>query len=70
MELTRISGGSGTWDPDGPPCTSGDCPTVYTTDRGTIAVQGYLVEHPVPAGEGTVEIPREVLQEAFRALGW
>jgi hypothetical protein len=69
MRLTRISGGSGTWKPGDPPCGSNDCPTVYTTERGTVAVQGYVVEHPVPGGEAVVEIPAEVLLEAARALG-
>jgi hypothetical protein len=32
MKLTKIAG-----DAD---CRNGDCPTVYRTDRGTIAVQG------------------------------
>jgi hypothetical protein len=43
---------------------------VYTTDRGTIAVQGYDVEHRTPEGESVVEIPESVLREAVRALGW
>ncbi|MFD9689061.1 hypothetical protein [Kitasatospora sp. NPDC059088] len=63
MRLTRIAGG----DPD---CRNDDCPTVYTTDRGSIAVQGDVVEWQTPAGEAVVEIPEEVLREAFRALGW
>lgn len=63
MELKRIAGG----DPD---CRNDDCPTVYTTDRGTIAVQGYTVERQTPEGEAVVEIPENVLREAFRALGW
>ncbi|MFD5462079.1 hypothetical protein ACFWIQ_04500 [Kitasatospora sp. NPDC127059] len=63
MRLTRIAGGS-------PDCRNDDCPTVYTTDRGSIAVQGDIVERRTPAGEAVVEIPEEVLREAFRALGW
>ncbi|MFJ7909681.1 hypothetical protein [Kitasatospora sp. NPDC096204] len=62
MKLTRIAGG----DPD---CRNDDCPTIYTTDRGTIAVQGYTVERQTPEGESVVEIPEDVLWEAFRALG-
>jgi hypothetical protein len=50
-------------------CKSGDCPTVYRTDRGTIAVQGYRVAHTVPDGEAVVEIPAELLAEAVRAIG-
>lgn len=74
MRLTLIAGGPcGTADNgngSGGDCDSGDCPTVYLTDRGTIAVQGYDVEHTTPAGESIVEIPESVLKEAFRALGW
>lgn len=62
MELTRIAGGD-------PNCRNDDCPTIYTTDRGTIAVQGYTVEWRTPEGESVVEIPEDVLREAFRALG-
>ncbi|MFJ9949113.1 hypothetical protein [Kitasatospora sp. NPDC091207] len=47
-----------------------DCPTVYTTDRGSIAVQGFTVDRPTPDGEAVVEIPEAVLREAFHALGW
>jgi hypothetical protein len=63
MELTRIA------PDDKSECKSGDCPTVYKTDRGTVAVQGYNVEHPTPEGESVVEIPLEMLLEAARALG-
>lgn len=34
-----------------------------------MVVQGYLVDRPVPDGEGIVEIPREILLGAARALG-
>lgn len=60
MELTRIAGGN---------CKDGDCPAVYRTDRGSVAVQGYRVPHPAPEGEAVVEIPAELLAEAMRALG-
>jgi hypothetical protein len=60
MELVKIASSD---------CKSGDCPTVYRTDRGTIAIQGYQVTHPVPDGEAIVEIPAELLAEAVRALG-
>lgn len=60
MELTRIASAN---------CKDGDCPTVYSTDRGTVAVQGYKVTHVVPDGEAIVEIPAELLVEAVRALG-
>ncbi|MFI1863390.1 MULTISPECIES: hypothetical protein [Streptomyces] len=63
MKLTWIAGG----DPD---CRANDCPTVYVTDQPrTLAVQGYLVEHPTPEGEAVVSIPEDVLREAMRALG-
>ena len=61
MELTRIAG-----DDD---CRNGDCPTVYRTDRGTIAVQGERLAHPTPDHEAIVEIPLDLLTEAVRALG-
>lgn len=61
MELTRIANGN---------CTGDDCPAVFTTDRNSIVVQGYVVDLPTtPDGEGTVEIPFSVFQEAIRALG-
>ena len=60
MELTRIARAN---------CKDGDCPTVYTTDQGTIAVQGYRLDHVTPDGEAIVEIPAELLSEAVRALG-
>ena len=72
MDLTRIAG---TCKPaaqngdDDPPCGEGDCPTIYTTPTGSIAVQGYVLDHAVPAGEGIVEIPENLLLEAVRALG-
>ncbi|MCM4084778.1 hypothetical protein [Paractinoplanes hotanensis] len=50
-------------------CSSGSCPTVYSTDRATIVVQGYAVSGEnagveVPDGERLVEIPVEVLLAA------
>ncbi|MBS2531281.1 hypothetical protein KGQ20_00700 [Catenulispora sp. NF23] len=68
MKLTRISGGDCNPEQD-EDCKSGDCPTVFVTDRGTVAVQGYVVDHATPDGEGIVEVPREILLEAARALG-
>lgn len=51
-------------------CGNGDCPTIFTTDEpGTIAVQGYTLEHTTPDGEAVVTIPEAVLREAVRALG-
>lgn len=63
-------GAVGDGDGSSDECGNGDCPTVYKTDRGTIAVQGYDVERSTPAGESVVEIPEAVLREAVRALGW
>ena len=60
MELTKIADDN---------CKDGDCPTVYRTDRGTIGVQGYLLDQATPDGEALVEIPAELLLEAARALG-
>lgn len=62
MKLTRIAG----------ECRSGDeCPTVYTSDRGTVVVQGYQVPDgkAVPDGEALVEIPTNLLKDAARAVG-
>jgi hypothetical protein len=60
-ELTIIAGGD---------CGRNDCPTVFTTDTGGIAVQGYVVDKKTPSGEAVVQIPASVLREAVRALGW
>jgi len=60
VELTKIADGN---------CKDGDCPAVYSTDRGTVAVQGYRLDHHTPDGEAVVEIPAELLAEAARALG-
>jgi hypothetical protein len=60
MELTKIAASN---------CKDGDCPTVYRTDRGTIGVQGYVLDRATPDGEALVEIPAELLMEAAHALG-
>jgi hypothetical protein len=60
VDLTKIAGAN---------CKDGDCPTVYRTDRGTVAVQGYRLDHTTPDAEAVVEIPAELLVEAVRALG-
>jgi hypothetical protein len=60
-------------------CSSGACPTIYTTDSidegglETVVVQGFAVSAQragvdVPAGELLVEIPRALLEEAVRNL--
>jgi hypothetical protein len=59
MVLTRIAGGD---------CGRDDCPATFATDRGTLAVQGYIVHRKTPAGEAVVEIPISVFEEAARAL--
>jgi hypothetical protein len=59
--LTRIAGGD---------CGRDDCPAVFTTDRGTVAIQGYAIDRTTPAGESIVEVPLDVLKEAVSALGW
>jgi hypothetical protein len=59
--LTLIAGGD---------CGRDDCPTVFTTDQGTVAIQGYDIDKETPAGESIVEIPIDVLKEAVSALGW
>lgn len=59
MELTRLVGS----------CDEGECPTLYLTDRGTLAVQGeHLTEHDlqIPAHETLVEIPIELIRKAIR----
>ncbi|MCX4654448.1 hypothetical protein [Streptomyces microflavus] len=59
MKLTRLVG----------ECDDGDCPTVYATDRGTLAIQGDRVtDHglTIPAHETLVEIPVELVRKAFR----
>lgn len=58
-ELVKLTGGN---------CGNGDCPTIYATDRGSIAVQGYRLDRAAPESEAIVEIPREILLEAARAL--
>lgn len=61
MNLTRIAGGS---------CGRDDCPAVFTTDKGTLVIQGKTLDRQVPEGESVIEVPEAVLREAVRALGW
>lgn len=54
-------------------CASGACPTIYDKDGGSLVVQGFAVTPQqagidVPDGELLVEIPRALLEEAFRNL--
>ncbi|MFJ1593932.1 hypothetical protein ACIOD0_27340 [Kitasatospora albolonga] len=49
-------------------CEKKNCPTVYKTDRGTILVQGETpTDHglTIPDHETLVEIPMELIREAF-----
>ena len=58
MKLTRLVGS----------CEDGECPTLYTTDRGTLAVQGEHITDPgrdLPAHEAMVEIPMELIRKAI-----
>jgi hypothetical protein len=49
---------------------TGQSPTLFATDRGTLAVQGYVITDPealadlgeIPPGETVVEIPPELLR--------
>lgn len=48
-------------------CVDGTCPTIYATGRGTVAVQGKLVNDSgviLGEGEALVEIPAELLKQA------
>jgi hypothetical protein len=50
-------------------CGQGTCPTVYSTERDTVLVQGTAVTGiTAPDGESLVEIPRELLLEAARRI--
>lgn len=47
-------------------CSSGTCPTIFKTDRGTIVIQGYAVDAhragvTLAPDELLVEIPSELL---------
>jgi hypothetical protein len=55
-------------------CADAACPTVYVTNRGSLVVQGYPVSASeagidLPPSELLVEIPRDLLEAAARALG-
>ncbi|MFD7133657.1 hypothetical protein [Streptomyces sp. NPDC059894] len=50
-------------------CDIKDCPTIYSTDRGTLLVQGETpTDHglQIPSHETLVEIPVELIQKAIR----
>jgi hypothetical protein len=56
----------------------GQSPTMFATDRGTLAVQGYVITDPqaladiglIPEGETVVEIPRELLRFADNPMSY
>ncbi|MFJ2179266.1 hypothetical protein ACIOJG_01450 [Streptomyces anulatus] len=59
MKLTRLVG----------ECEDGECPTIYATDRGTLAIQGGKVTNhglSLPPHETLVEIPIELVRKAVR----
>jgi regulator of RNase E activity RraA len=48
-------------------CVDTSCPTIYATERGTVVVQGQLVNDKdvvLGDGEALVEIPAELLMQA------
>jgi hypothetical protein len=55
-------------------CKGGDCPAVYATDRGTLVIQGYVLDPAavrqltLPTGESAVEVPAELLLAAARRV--
>jgi hypothetical protein len=54
-------------------CATGECPTVYVTDRNTVVVQGYPIAAEsagtvIRAGEALVEIPLSLLAVAAEKL--
>lgn len=55
-------------------CGANTCPQIYATDRGTIVVQGSLLDAvalgvATDKGEVLVEIPGELFQAAAAARG-
>jgi hypothetical protein len=53
-------------------CSGGHCPTIFSTGRGTVIVQGNIVNPQaagveVPDGEQLVEVPHDLLVRAMRA---
>jgi hypothetical protein len=48
-------------------CFDGTCPTIYSTERGTVVVQGQQINDSgvtLGPGEVLVEIPAELLKQA------
>ncbi|MFI1108681.1 hypothetical protein ACH4TU_12090 [Streptomyces physcomitrii] len=59
MKLTRLVG----------ECQDGSCPTIYATDRGTLAVQGSRISAhglEIPSHKTLVEISVELIRKAAR----
>jgi hypothetical protein len=69
MKMEKLVGGGGTTG-----CYGGDCPTIYSTDRGTFVVQGSLIpgndlaNFSLPAHEGVVEIPESLVRSLVSKL--
>ena len=63
MKLQKLTGNDSS-------CAGKHCPTVYSTDRGSLVLQGYTVSDAdldVPAGEGIVEVPLSLIKELMRS---
>lgn len=65
LELKNIAGTG---------CPGASCPTIYATNRGTIVVQGTIVQDVLdlvraPVGESAVEIPVSLIDALIRARG-
>jgi hypothetical protein len=59
--LDRVAGGS---------CGENDCPTVFATSRGTLAIKGdRRLDVETADHEAVVEVPISLIREAMRALG-
>lgn len=60
-------------DPLNESCATGQCPGIFASDRDTFVVQGVLLDADgagisTAPGEALVEVPREILLAAIRAL--
>lgn len=55
----------------GDPCTGGQCPAVYLSDRGTVVVQGAKVSDAhdldLPSGEVLAEVPLSLLHALLQS---
>lgn len=56
-------------------CSSGPCPSLYETDRGTFVVQGYRLDADVqasmamPGDETAIEVPAGFIQRLRELAG-